>query len=96
MDRQALKELLDFYEDAGVDTALGDAPVDRLRHLNWPSRLRFTRPHCPRNRQRRTREHRRFMRSSRRTVWPKPKLWPLRRNRWMRYARRWKGLRAVA
>lgn len=30
MDRQALKELLDFYEDAGVDTALGDTPVDRF------------------------------------------------------------------
>ena len=29
MDRQALKELLEFYAEAGVDTALGDAPVDR-------------------------------------------------------------------
>lgn len=31
MDHQALKELLEFYEAAGVDTALGDAPVDRFQ-----------------------------------------------------------------
>ena len=30
MDRQALKELMEFYEAAGVDAALGEAPVDRF------------------------------------------------------------------
>lgn len=31
MDHQALKELLEFYEAAGVDAALGDSPVDRFQ-----------------------------------------------------------------
>lgn len=31
MDHQALKELLEFYETAGVDAALGDTPVDRFQ-----------------------------------------------------------------
>lgn len=33
MDHQALKELLQFYDAAGVDAALGDAAVDRFAQI---------------------------------------------------------------
>lgn len=33
MNGQALKELLEFYDAAGVDAALGDAPVDRFAQV---------------------------------------------------------------
>jgi uracil-DNA glycosylase family 4 len=67
-------------------------PWTDLRHLSRAKRRYALHPApLPANQRRRIRKHRRFMRSSRRTVWPKPKRLPPRRKRWRRCARRLEG-----